>query len=67
MCLTPNQLDLLRFAGTWGVAPADEPTTADLRLLARAGLVVEDEGGRFVQTDAGRRYELAENAPPRSS
>lgn len=56
MCLTPRQFELLRSATQDGISPKDELTTADLRLLARAGLVLENDGGRFSQTAAGRRY-----------
>ncbi len=62
MCLTPRQLEILRLAALEGMSPPDEPTAADLRLLARAGLVLEDDGGRFRSTDAGRRYLKGEDS-----
>ena len=67
MGLTPQQLAILLAAGSNGVSPANEREAADLQLLIRAGLVLQDADGRFRQTDAGRRYVMVDGAKPHTA
>jgi hypothetical protein len=67
MGLTPQQLALLLAIGSNDASPAYEPDAADLQLLIRAGLVVQDDDGRLRQTEAGRRYVEVDGSKPHTA
>jgi hypothetical protein len=67
MGLTSQQLALLRAAGSNAVSPAHAVEGADLQLLIRAGLVVQDDGGRLRRTEAGRRYVEVDGSKPHTA